>query len=207
MSSPTCRAACANIADANARAGAARHDEGDKNMNITVYLGASVGNDPAFLPAVRQLGTWIGSNGHALVYGGSKSGLMGALADSVLDAGGRVTGVEPSFFIEAEFQHDGIDDLIVTSDMAERKAKMIELGDAFVAFPGGTGTLEEIAEVMSKLALNHLDAPCIFYNLNGYYDHMKALLDHMIEMELSTKERQKKIYFADTLEEVTALLN
>ena len=79
---------------------------------------------------------------------------------------------------------------------------MIELGDAFIAFPGGTGTLEEIAEVMSKLALNHLDAPCIFYNLNGYYDHMKALLDHMIEMELSTKERQKKIYFADTLEGV-----
>ena len=176
-------------------------------MNITVYLGASVGNDPAFLPAVQELGNWIGTNGHALVYGGSKSGLMGTLADSVLDAGGHVTGVEPSFFIEAEFQHDGIDDLIVTSDMAERKAKMIELGDAFIAFPGGTGTLEEIAEVMSKLALNHLDAPCIFYNLNGYYDHMKALLDHMIEMELSTKERQKKIYFADTLEEVTALLN
>lgn len=176
-------------------------------MNITVYLGASVGNDPAFLPAVQELGNWIGANGHALVYGGSKSGLMGALADSVLEAGGHVTGVEPSFFIEAEFQHDGIDDLIVTSDMAERKAKMIELGDAFIAFPGGTGTLEEIAEVMSKLALNHLDAPCIFYNLNGYYDHMKALLDHMIEMELSTKERQKKIYFADTLEEVTALLN
>ena len=176
-------------------------------MNITVYLGANTGNDPAFLPAVQELGNWIGANGHALVYGGSKSGLMGALADSVLDAGGHVTGVEPSFFIEAEFQHDGIDDLIVTSDMAERKAKMIELGDAFIAFPGGTGTLEEIAEVMSKLALNHLDAPCIFYNLNGYYDHMKALLDHMIEMELSTKERQKKIYFADTLEEVTALLN
>lgn len=176
-------------------------------MNITVYLGASAGNDPAFLPAVQELGNWIGANGHALVYGGSKSGLMGALADSVLEAGGHVTGVEPSFFIEAEFQHDGINDLIVTSDMAERKAKMIELGDAFIAFPGGTGTLEEIAEVMSKLALNHLDAPCIFYNLNGYYDHMKALLDHMIEMELSTKERQKKIYFADTLEEVTALLN
>ena len=87
-------------------------------MNITVYLGANVGNDPAFLPAVRELGTWIGANGHALVYGGSKSGLMGALADSVLDAGGHVTGVEPSFFIEAEFQHDGIDELIVTSDMA-----------------------------------------------------------------------------------------
>ena len=87
-----------------------------------MYLGARVGIYPAFLPAVQELGNWIGTNGHALVYGGSKSGLMGALADSVLDAGGHVTGVEPSFFIEAEFQHDGIDDLIVTSDMAERKA-------------------------------------------------------------------------------------
>lgn len=120
---------------------------------------------------------------------------------------GKVIGVEPRFFIEQELQLDGLTELIVTEDMTDRKTKMIELGDAFIAFPGGTGTLEEIAEVMSKLALNQLDAPCIFYNLNGYYDHMKALLDHMIEMELSTKERQKKIYFANTLEEVAALLN
>ena len=176
-------------------------------MNITVYLGANLGNDPALPQAVQQLGRWIGESGNALVYGGSKSGLMGILADSVLAAGGKVTGVEPKCFLDAELQHEGLTELIVTEDMPARKTKMIELGDAFIAFPGGTGTLEEIAEVMSKLSLNHLDAPCIFYNLNGYYDHMKALLDHMIEMELSTKERQKKIYFADTLEEVTALLN
>ena len=175
-------------------------------MNITVYLGASVGNDPAFLPAVQELGNWIGSNGHALVYGGSKSGLMGALADSVLEAGGHVTGVEPSFFIEAEFQHDGIDDLIVTSDMAERKAKMIELGDAFIAFPGGTGTLEEISEIMSKVSLKQLAAPCILYNLNGYYDHLKALLAHMIDMGLSTPERQEGIYFAEMLDDIRAIL-
>ena len=175
-------------------------------MNITVYLGASVGNDPAFLPAVQELGNWIGTNGHALVYGGSKSGLMGALADSVLDAGGHVTGVEPSFFIEAEFQHDGIDDLIVTSDMAERKAKMIELGDAFIAFPGGTGTLEEISEIMSKVSLKQLAAPCILYNLNGYYDHLKALLAHMIDMGLSTPERQEGIYFAEMLDDIRAIL-
>ena len=175
-------------------------------MNITVYLGASVGNDPAFLPAVQELGTWIGANGHALVYGGSKSGLMGALADSVLDAGGHVTGVEPSFFIEAEFQHDGIDDLIVTSDMAERKAKMIELGDAFIAFPGGTGTLEEIAEVMSKVSLGNIDAPCILYNLNGYYNSLRELLGCMISKGLSTEERQKGIYFAEDLWQIKAIL-
>ena len=175
-------------------------------MNITVYLGANTGNDPAFLPAVQELGNWIGANGHALVYGGSKSGLMGALADSVLEAGGHVTGVEPSFFIEAEFQHDGIDDLIVTSDMAERKAKMIELGDAFIAFPGGTGTLEEISEIMSKVSLKQLAAPCILYNLNGYYDHLKALLAHMIDMGLSTPERQEGIYFAEMLDDIRAIL-
>ena len=131
---------------------------------------------------------------------------MGALAYSVLEAGGHVTGVEPSFFIEAEFQHDGIDDLIVTSDMAERKAKMIELGDAFIAFPGGTGTLEEISEIMSKVSLKQLAAPCILYNLNGYYDHLKALLAHMIDMGLSTPERQEGIYFAETLDDIRAIL-
>ena len=136
-------------------------------MNITVYLGANAGNDPALAEAVRELGSWIGANGHRLVYGGSRSGLMGQLAQSALDAGGTVTGVEPQFFVQQELQHDGLTELIVTEDMTDRKTKMIELGDAFIAFPGGTGTLEEIAEVMSKLALNHLDAPCIFYNLNG----------------------------------------
>lgn len=149
-------------------------------MNITVYLGASEGNDPALRKAVEELGTWIGTSGNALVYGGSKSGLMGAIADSVLNAGGEVTGVEPQFFIDNEFQHNGLTKLIVTKDMSERKSKMIELGDAFIAFPGGTGTLEELAEVMSKVSLKHLDAPCILYNLNGFYNDLKALLNHMI---------------------------
>ena len=94
----------------------------------------------------------------------------------------------------------------VTKDMAERKAKMIELGDAFIAFPGGTGTLEEITEVMSMVSLKHLDAPCILYNLNGYYDSLKQLLDHMIKMGLSSENRQQGIYFADDLEDIKALL-
>ena len=122
---------------------------------------------------------------------------MGALADSVLNAGGNVTGVEPQFFIENEFQHEGITKLIVTKDMSERKNKMIELGNAFIAFPGGTGTLEEITEIMSKVSLKQLNAPCIVYNLNGYYDSLKAMLKHMIDMGLSSEERQKGIYFAE----------
>ena len=175
-------------------------------MNITVYLGASEGSDPRLGGAVRELGRWIGQNGHALVYGGSKSGLMGALAESVLAAGGHVTGVEPQFFVDAGFVYDDIDELIVTRDMSERKAKMIELGDAFIAFPGGTGTLEEIAEVMSKVSLRHLDAPCILYNLGGYYDGLKALLAHMIETGLSSQERQRGIYFAENLKGIQEVL-
>ncbi len=175
-------------------------------MNITVYLGAFEGKDKTLKDAVRELGKWIGESGNDLVYGGSDSGLMGVIANSVLASGGKVTGVEPQFFIDAELQYDGLTELIVTEDMTERKTKMIELGDAFIAFPGGTGTLEEITEVMSKVSLKHLDAPCILYNLNGYYDGLKALLGHMIDMGLSTEERQQGIYFAENLEEIKTII-
>lgn len=175
-------------------------------MNITVYLGASFGNDPEFLSAVKELGTWIGKSGNSLVYGGSKTGLMGELAQSVLDAGGEVTGVEPQFFVDADYQHNGLTELIITKDMAERKAKMIELGEAFIAFPGGTGTLEEIAEVMSKVSLKHIKAPCILYNLNGYYNSLKELLNHMTEKGLSSEERQEGIYFADNLAQIKEII-
>ena len=175
-------------------------------MNITVYLGAFEGKDASLKQAVRELGTWIGASGNALVYGGSKSGLMGEIAESVLQAGGTVTGVEPKFFMDAELQYDNLTELIVTNDMTERKTKMIELGDAFIAFPGGTGTLEEISEVMSKVSLKQLDAPCILYNLNGYYDSLKQLLEHMIEMDLSSREKQEGIYFAENLEKIQKCL-
>ena len=90
--------------------------------------------------------------------------------------------------------------------MSECKAKMIELGDAFIAFPGGTGTLEEISEVMSKVALRHLDAPCILYNLNGYYNDLRALLRHMIDKGLSSEEKQQGVYFADNLAQIREIL-
>ena len=167
-------------------------------MNITVYLGANLGTDPALPQAVQQLGRWIGESGNALVYGGSKSGLMGLLADSVLAAGGRVTGVEPKCFLDAELQHEGLTELIVTEDMPARKTKMIEMGDAFIAFPGGTGTLEEITEVISKLSLGQLNAP--------YYQPLHQLLQQMIAMGLSTPARQRNIAFAADLAQIRAIL-
>jgi uncharacterized protein (TIGR00730 family) len=178
-----------------------------ENMNITVYLGANEGNDPVLKQAVRELGTWIGESGNDLIYGGSKVGLMGVIAESVLRAGGKVTGVEPQFFMEKELQYDAVTHLIVTETMAERKTKMIELGDVFVAMPGGTGTLEEISEVMSLLALDRLEAPCILYNLHGYYDSLQQLLDRMIAADLSSEYRQRNIYFVKNLDELQKVLD
>ena len=150
------------------------------------------GNDPNLRSAVTQLGEWIGQSGNTLIYGGSKSGLMGAASRQCFELREvRLSGSEPHFFIESEFQHDGLTELIVTKDMSERKNKMIELGDAVIAFPGGTGTLEEITEVMSKVSLKQLDAPCILYNLDGYYDSLKELLELMIEKGLSSERRQQ----------------
>ena len=175
-------------------------------MNITVYLGANTGKGSGFKKAARELGTWIGKGQNTLVYGGSRSGLMGELAQSTLLAGGKVIGVEPQFFIDMGFEYDDITQLIVTKNMPERKAKMIELGDAFSAFPGGTGTLEEISEVMSMISLGHLKCPCIIYNLDGYYNGLKDLLDHMVKMGLSSKERLEGIHFAQDLSEIEKII-
>ncbi len=175
-------------------------------MNITVYLGSYKGKDDSLTNAVRELGTWIGESGNTLVYGGSKVGLMGVLAQSAITAGGKAIGVEPQFLIDQVQQYDGLTELIVTPDMPSRKAKMIELGDAFIALPGGTGTLEEIAEVMSSVSLGLLRAPCILYNHKGYYEPLKAQLARMVEEGLSTPERQQGIHFADSMEEIKAIL-
>ena len=165
-------------------------------MNITVYLGSARGNDPKYAQEVIKLGTWIGSAGHRLIYGGSRIGLMGELAEAVLQAGGEVIGVEPGFFVDSCLQHDGINELIVTETMAERKAKMIELGDAFIAFPGGTGTLEEISEVMSQIRLGHNDKPCIVLNLDGYYEPLRAMLDTMVREDFLDHDSRRRFLFA-----------
>ena len=169
-------------------------------MNITVYLGANTGKDPDLQTAARELGTWIGNNGHTLVYGGSKCGLMGELAESTLLAGGRVIGVEPQFFIDMGFDYDAITQLIVTDTMTERRARMIELGDAYIAFPGGTGTLEEISEVISAKKLGQMSKPVVVLNIEGYYDHLEALFRKMVEEGFLTRREMEKTFFARTVE-------
>jgi uncharacterized protein (TIGR00730 family) len=176
-------------------------------MNITVFLGSNEGNDPALAAAVQELGTWIAQNGHHLVYGGSRSGLMGLLAENALHAGGYVTGVEPQFFVDRSAQLEGLTELIVTRDMAERKAKLIALADVFVAFPGGTGTLEEIAEVLSCNAIGFQDKPIILYNLNGFYEGLRTLLNRMTAEGLSTPEKQRQIAFANDMPQLKQLIS
>ena len=175
-------------------------------MNITVYLGSNEGTSETLKIAVTELGRWIGENHHTLIYGGSKCGLMGDLAQSVLLSGGPVIGVEPQFFIDMGFDYDAITKLIVTKDMSERKAKMIELGDAFIALPGGTGTLEENSEIMSMVSLGHLKAPCILYNHKGYYSDLQKMLRTMVEHGFSTEERQEGIRFVEQMEDIERIL-
>ena len=175
-------------------------------MNITVYLGSCEGNDPAMKTAVTELGRWIGESGDRLIYGGSKTGLMGLLADSVLSAGGEVTGVELEMFLEAGYEHTGMTELIVVTEFPQRKAEMIRRGDVFIAFPGGTGTLEEISEIMSLAALKLTKAPCILYKMHGYYDPLRLQLRHMLDMGLTTPERLENIHFAADLEQIRRIV-
>ena len=175
-------------------------------MNIVVYLGARTGKNPLFREKARELGAWIAGQGHRLVYGGSAIGLMGELADAVLSAGGEVTGVEPRFFVDAVLQHQGVQELIVVETMQDRKQKMISLGDAFIAFPGGTGTLEEISEIISMTCLGLTDKPCIIYNINGYYDILADYLDQMVAEGFMTPENRGKIFFAEDTEDLASIL-
>ena len=153
-------------------------------MNITVYLGAHEGNDPSYKKAVEELGAWIADSGNRLVYGGSNEGLMANIADAVLSHGGKVTGIEAQMFADRGVAHAGLTELVIVPDITERRTRMIELGDAFIAFPGGTGTLEEISEVVSKICLGQLSQPCVFYNLNGFYNDMRAFLQRMVDSGL-----------------------
>ena len=126
--------------------------------------------------------------------------------DTVLAHDGDVTGIEAQMFVDRGVAHHNLTQLVVVPNIVERRTRMIELGDVFIAFPGGTGTLEEISEVVSKICLDQLTQPCIFYNLNGFYDDMKAFLQHMIDAGFSTAERQHGIYFASNLTEIERVI-
>ncbi len=144
---------------------------------LCVYCGSSTGHDPAYGDVARALGRQMAERGLSLVYGGGHVGLMGMIADAVMEAGGEVTGVIPSALMEAEVGHERLTRLHVVNDMHERKALMAELADGFIALPGGIGTLEELFEVMTWLQLGYHTKPVGLLNVLGFYDALLAFLD------------------------------
>ena len=171
-------------------------------MNITVFLGSAMGSDPAIRAALCEFAAWIGDHGHALIYGGSRIGLMGLLAETAKTHGARVTGIEPRFFVEACVQFDGADELIVTEDMADRKDKLIRMADVVVAFPGGMGTLEELSQALSMVNLGLAAPRCVVYNVHGYYDPLRDMIDRMVDMGFYPAARRDALRFAGSLREL-----
>ena len=150
------------------------------SFSLCVYCGSRSGNSPEFADLARQVGRWIGEHGGQLVYGGGRSGLMGILADAALEAGARVIGVIPKALVEKEYAHTGCTELHVVETMHERKRIMAEHADAFLALPGGIGTLEEFFEVWTWRQLGYHDKPVGLLNLNGFYDGLLGFLQSAV---------------------------
>jgi uncharacterized protein (TIGR00730 family) len=162
--------------------------------SIGVYCSSSDAVDGAYRAAAEALGESIGRAGYSLVYGGTNVGLMGALAMAARDAGARVVGVVPEFFRDKNIAWHDADELIFAADMRERKATMERRADAFIALPGGFGTLEEIAEILVLKQLHQHDKPVVFLNTGGYYDPLLAFFERLYA-EHFTKPEYKKTYF------------
>lgn len=145
-------------------------------FSLCVYCGSRAGNTPEFADLAREVGTWIGTHGGQLVYGGGRNGLMGIVADATLAAGGRVIGAIPTALVEKEWAHTGCTELYIVDTMHERKRIMAEKADAFLALPGGIGTLEEFFEVWTWRQLGYHNKPIGLLNTNGYYDSLLAFL-------------------------------
>lgn len=175
-------------------------------MNIAVYCGSTPGSDPAFVAAARALGEWMGKNGHTLIFGGSNTGLMGAVADGVLSVGGSVTGVVPNVPVIRARMHPKLTTVVLTETMASRKSRMIELADAFIALPGGVGTLDEITEILSLTSLSILHGPVLFYDIKDYYAPMKAVLANILEKDFGKPEYFSAVHFPRDLAAVSAAL-
>ncbi len=148
-----------------------------KIRNVCVYCGSAAGDDPAYARAAREMGIEIARRGMGLVYGGGSVGLMGIVADSALEAGGRVVGVIPRQFVR-EVVHTGLTELVRVDSMGERKRVMLEMGDAFIALPGGYGTFDEITEAIVLLQLGAMSSPCGFLDTLGFYRKFFDFLDH-----------------------------
>ena len=174
---------------------------------ICVFSGSSPGKRPEYTEAARALGNELVRNDIQLVYGGGDVGLMGVIADTVMSAGGHVTGIIPEFLAKKEVAHNELSELHIVQSMHERKAMMSELSNAFIAMPGGIGTFEELIEVLTWQQLGIQFKPCAVLNTSGYFDHLLAQLDHAVdESFLKAIHRQMLLVETEPVEIVKTIL-
>jgi uncharacterized protein (TIGR00730 family) len=171
---------------------------------LCVFTGSSDGRRPAYRAAAGALGRALVAHGYGLVYGGARVGLMGAIADAVLEAGGRVTGVIPQALVAREVAHEGLTDLRVVTSMHERKALMADLSHGFIAMPGGWGTLEELFEVLTWGQLGLHRKPCGLLNVDGYFDPLLAFLAHAVDERFVRAEFDRLLLVSDVPEALLA---
>jgi uncharacterized protein (TIGR00730 family) len=174
---------------------------------LAVYCGSAPGLDPIFAEATRATASAMVERGVDLVYGGGRLGLMGLVADSVLDLGGKVYGVIPSALVDLEVAHTGVTELFHVANMHERKAKMTDLADAFIALPGGIGTLDELFEAWSWNALGYHAKPFCLLNVGGFWDGMIEFIDHATTSGFLSASRRRQLLVATTPEEALNLLD
>ena len=175
-------------------------------QTICVFCGARPGNDPAYAAAARRFGDFLAASGRTLVYGGGHIGMMGLLADAVLAAGGRAVGVIPRTLVEKELAHKGLSELRVVGSMHERKALMAELADGFVALPGGIGTLEEVVEQITWVQLGRHRKPILLANIEGFWNPLCALIDHMKTLEFIRGDLSFDLLVADKVADIVPML-
>src|SRR6266404_318423 len=178
----------------------------NKIRTVCVYCGSGPGTNPRFVEAAIALGKTLAENGIRLVYGGGSIGLMGAVATSVLDHGGSVTGIIPDFLTSRENALRRVQEMIVTPDMHERKRLMFERSDAFVALPGGIGTLEELVEQMTWQQLGRHSKPVLLANIDGFWEPLLSLLSHMRATEFIRATLEVDILKADRVEDIVPRL-
>lgn len=171
-------------------------------MRIAVYCGANPGKRSVYRESAQALGEWMAEQGHVLVYGGGGVGLMGIVSNAILDKDGQVVGIIPQFLKDQEVANNRLNNLLVVEDMTTRKQAMIDRAEAFIALPGGPGTMEEISEVISWARLGKLKQACVFYNVDGFYDAMAAQFDRMVEDGFLQERQRNALLFATNLDEI-----
>ena len=175
-------------------------------MKVAVYLGSRTGKGDTYVNAAKNLGEQLAQNGHTIIYGGSTIGMMGELADAALTLGGKVIGIMPTHLVAREVAHNGLTELYEVDTMHTRKFKMAELAEAFVAMPGGCGTLDEFFEIFTWAQINLHTKPVILLNINGFYNALLEHFDKMIEEGFVPEAHRALVKVARNVEEVLELL-